>query len=72
LVSTGLALRVISNLGYFASADGGDSWSKIRPDWAGEAIAADSKNTCIVGTEVDAGRSRIFMMRIPSESAGKP
>jgi hypothetical protein len=72
LASAGLAVQVLSNLGYLASADGGDHWSKPRPDWAGEAIAADQKGAGIVGVEVGPGRNRLFVIRILSEIQGKP
>jgi hypothetical protein len=65
VASTGLRVHVLSNLGYFGSSDGGDTWSDVMPERAGEAIAAEQGPASVVGVEATSAGNQLYHLRVP-------
>jgi hypothetical protein len=61
----GLRVHVVSNLGYFGSSDGGDTWSSVMPEKAGEAIAIDRGPASVVGVEQTSAGNELYHLGIP-------
>jgi hypothetical protein len=62
---SGLRVHVVTNLGYFKSNDGGDSWSDVAPDKAGEAIALDQGPATLVGVEQSSAGNQLYGLQTP-------